>query len=111
MNYKDNIVFSVPNQKMPKYNDFSLNMHATFLYCIITNDNIETTIQWSGLDDNFSASTLDKTKGIIIGSTSDFKNNDFKNMNKLSNELKIEEGLLKEVIKKGNNLYTIFYEE
>ena len=57
----------------------------------------------------FRAATYSKNNKEIIGSTSNFKNEDFSNMKKLSEELQIEESKLKEIIEKGNMLYKEFY--
>ena len=40
----------------------------------------------------------------------DFSKDDFNNYEKLSNDLKYDKDLLKEIIIKGNNLYKEFYE-
>ena len=60
-------------------------------------------------ENKFSGATYSKNNKEIIGTTSDFKNEDFNNMKKLSEELHIEESKIKEIIDKGNMLYKEFY--
>ncbi len=108
MNYDENITFGVPNQKMPRLLDFSLHFYNTNLYCDIDNKNNYTEITWTDVNE-FIASTYSKSSKEIVGSTSNFKKQDYDNMKKLSEELKIEESKIKEIIEKGNNLYKEFY--
>lgn len=107
MIYSDNISFGVPNQKMPRLLDFNLDFHAKHLYCDIDNGINHIKITWSEYN-NFSASiTNQETKEIMY---IDFSKDDFNNYEKLSNDLKYDKDLLKEIIIKGNNLYKEFYE-
>lgn len=108
MKYDEYITFGVPNQQMPSFFDFSLHFHNTNLYCDIEDENNYTEITWSG-ENKFSAATYSKNNKETIGSTSNFKNEDFSNMKKLSEELQIEESKIKEIIEKGNMLYKEFY--
>ena len=99
------IVFSVPNQKMPNLLDFSLHFHNMAIYCdIYYKDNSHLEAKWNDYDDyNFS---LEKDN-IIIGSSASIK--DKNDTFKLSTELNISEEELKDIIKKGNKLYKEFY--
>ena len=108
MNYDENTTFGVPNQKMPRLFDFSLHFHNTNLYCDIDSENSYTEITWTDVN-KFTAATYSKSSKKTIGSTATFKKNDYSNMKKLSEELKIEEPKIKEIIEKGNNLYKEFY--
>ena len=108
MKYDEYITFGVPNQQMPSFFDFSLHFHNTNLYCDIENENNYIEITWSDKN-KFSASTYSKNNKEIIGSTSNFKKEDFSNMKKLSEELHIEESKIKEIIEKGKMLYKEFY--
>ncbi|MDD5888839.1 MAG: helix-turn-helix transcriptional regulator [bacterium] len=106
MIYSDNIIFSVPNQKMPKLLEFNLDFYAKHLYCDTDNEINHIKIIWSEYN-NFSASiTNQETKKTIY---IDFSKDDFNNYEKLSDELKYDKNLLKEIIIKGNNLYKEFY--
>lgn len=108
MDYDDGIKFSVPNQSMPGLMDFTLNFHLSNLYCNIELDDRYVEIIW-GEADEFSASAVNKADESIIGSTSRFKEKDFSNMKKLSEELGISENEMGEIIEKGNELYKEFY--
>ena len=108
MIYLDDIVFGVPNQKMPKLLDFDLDFHAKHIYCDIDNETTYIKIIWSDYND-FSATVTNKENNKKIGSTDKFTKTDFSNYEKLSNELQYDEYLLKELITKGNNLYKEFY--
>ncbi len=108
MKYNEYITFGVPNQQMPSFFDFLLHFHNTNLYCDIEDENNYTEITWSD-ENKFSGATYSKNNKEIIGTTSDFKNEDFNNMKKLSEELHIEESKIKEIIDKGNMLYKEFY--
>ena len=59
--------------------------------------------------DRFSASAVSKTDNKIVGSTSEFKESDFTDMQKLSDELGVPEKEISEIIEKGNELYNDFY--
>ena len=106
MIYSDDIIFGVPNQKMPRLLDFHLDFYAKHLYCNIDNGINHIKIIWSEYND-FSASIKNQEteKTIYI----DFSKDDFNNYEKLSDELKYDKDLLKEIIIKGNNLYKEFY--
>ena len=108
MKYDKYITFGVPNQQMPSFFDFSLHFHNTNLYCDIEDEYNYTEITWSD-ENKFSASTYSKDNKEIIGSTYNFKNEDFSNMKKISEELHIEESKIKTIIEKGNMLYKQFY--
>ena len=53
-------------------------------------------ITWEGNDD-FFASAISKTDNKIVGSTSEFEEKDFKDMQKLSNELGVSEKEISEI--------------
>ena len=65
-------------------------------------------IIWEG-DNDFSASAVSKTNNKIVGSTAEFEENDFNDMQKLSNELGVSEKEISEIIEKVNKLYKDFY--
>lgn len=112
MNYKDGIVYSVPNQAMPGLLHFTLHFHATFLYCDIDYEDVKIEMQWNGNDYNdFCASAISKKDDRIIGSTSSFDKNDIKDFKKLSDELGVPEEELSDIIEKGRELYKDFYPE
>lgn len=108
MNYTDDIVYSVPNQAMPGLLDFSLHFSVSNVYCDIDLEDTIVEITWEGNDD-FFASAISKTDNKIVGSTSKFEEKDFKDMQKLSNELGVSEKEISEIIEKGNELYKDFY--
>ena len=110
MDYEDGVVYGVPNQSMPGLLDFDLHFHATYLYCDIDSEDVKVEIQWNDYND-FSASAVSKADGTIIGSTANYKENDFKDMKKLSNTLGVPEKDISEIIEKGNELYMDFYPE
>lgn len=108
MNYADGVYYSVPNQSMPSLLDFDLHFHATYLWCDIDSEDVKVEIQWNDFN-AFHASAVSKADGNIIGSTSEFKENDFNDMKKLGNVLGISEKEISEIIEKGNELYKDFY--
>lgn len=108
MNYNESITFGVPNQKMPKFLDFSLYFYNTNLYCNIDEENTYTEITWTDVNE-FTGSTYSKDDKIIIGSTENLTKTELKNTEKLSSELKINVNTLQKIIDKGNDLYKEFY--
>lgn len=108
MNYSDDIVYSVPNQAMPGLLDFSLHFSVSNVYCDIDLEDTIVEITWEGNDD-FFASAISKTDNKIVGSTAEFEEKDFKDMQKLSDELGVSEKEISEIIEKGNELYKDFY--
>ena len=108
MKYDEYTTFGVPNQQMPNFFDFSLHFHNSNLYCDIENETYYIEITWSA-ENKFSAATYSKDNKETIGSTANFKKEDFRDMKKLSEELQIEESKIKEIIDKGNMLYKEFY--
>ena len=108
MDYADGVVYSVPNQSMPGLLDFSLHFHLSNLYCNIQLEDTYVEIIWGG-ENEFSASAISKTDDKIVGSTSEFKESDFADMQKLGDELGVPEQEMSEIIEKGNELYKDFY--
>lgn len=108
MNYKDGVVYSVPNQSMPGILDFSLHFYVSNVYCNIDLKDTYVKIIWSDNND-FSASVVSKAGNQIIGSTSAFKESDFSDMGKLGDELGVLEKEIGEIIEKGNELYRDLY--
>lgn len=108
MNYSDEIVYSVPNQSMPGLLDFSLHFHASNLYCDVELEDTTVEIIWQD-NNSFSASAFSKADDTVVGSTAEFTESDFMDMEKLGNELGIEENEISEIIEKGNELYQDFY--
>lgn len=108
MDYADGVYYSVPNQSMPSLLDFYLYFHATYLYCDIYSEDVKIEILWNDYNE-FHVSAVSKADGNIIGSTSEFKENDFNDMKKLGNVLGISEKDISEIIEKGNELYKDFY--
>ena len=109
MDYADGVVYSVPNQSMPGLLNFSLHFHVSNVYCDIDLEDTSVEIVWEGVND-FSASAVSKADNKIIGSTSEFKADDFADMQKLGNELGVSEEEISAVIEKGNELYRDFYQ-
>jgi len=110
MDYADGVVYGVPNQSMPKLTDYDLHFHETIVYCDIELEDSRDEIIWDDYND-FSASAISKVDDKVIGSTAQFKESDFSDMKKLSDELGISEKEISEIIKKGNELYKDFYSE
>lgn len=110
MNYGDGIVYSVPNQSMPGLFDFSLDLHLSNLYCNIELEDTYIEIVWEEPDD-FYASAISRKDDMVVGSTAQFKESDYKNMKMLSEELGISEEEISKVIDKGNELHREFYEK
>lgn len=110
MNYRDGVVYSVPNQSMPGLMDFSLHFYVSNVYCNIDLDDTYVNIIWGGSDD-FSASAVSKADDEIVGSTAGFEESDFADMKKLGDEMGIPEQEMREIIEKGNELYRDFYPE
>ena len=106
--YKDNIIISVPNQKMPSLFDFSMDFHNMVIDVDINYEDANYLQgRFMNYDDyNF---TLINTKNVVIGSSSSLNKNDRKDISKLSNELNIDENELKDIINKVNELYKEFY--
>lgn len=108
--YKDNISYKVPNQKLPIESGYNFHFFAQHLYCEINLDENKTlNITW--IDYNYyDAELVDiKTDEIII----DVGLLGRKNVNQISEIMKkvdIDEDLLKDAINKGNELYKQFYE-
>ena len=108
MNYEDGVVYAVPNQSMPGILDFALHFHVSNVMCDIDLEDTYVQIVW--MDNNeFSASAISKEDEEIVGSTSDFKEGDFADMEKLGNELGIPEEEISGIIEKGNELWKEFY--
>ena len=108
MDYSDEIIYSVPNQSMPGVLDFSMQFRVSNVYCDIDLEDTTVKIVWEDNND-FSASAFSKTDHTVVGSTSEFTESDFLDMEKLGNELGIEEKEMEEIIEKGNELYRDFY--
>lgn len=108
--YKDNISYKVPNQKLPIESGYNFHFFVQHLYCEINLDENKTlNITW--IDYNYyDAELVDiKTDEIII----DVGLLGRKNVNLISEIMKkvdIDEDLLKDAINKGNELYKQFYE-
>ena len=85
-------------------------IHETNVYCDIELEDSRDEIIWDDYND-FSASAISKVDDKVIGSTAQFKESDFSDMKKLSDELGISEKEISEIIKKGNELYKDFYSE
>ena len=108
MNYEDGVVYAVPNQSMPGILDFAFHFHVSNVMCDIDLEDTYVQIVW--MDNNeFSASAISKEDEEIVGSTSDFKESDFADMEKLGNELGIPEEEISGIIEKGNELWKEFY--
>ena len=108
MDYGDGIVYSVPNQSMPGLLDFTLHFHVSNLYCNIDLEDTYVTIIWQDENDFFASATSKKDEK-VVGSTSEFKGNDFADMKKLGDELGLSEEEAGKIIEKGNELYQDFY--
>lgn len=108
MNYEDGVVYAVPNQSMPGLLEFSLDFRVSNVYCNIDLKDTYVEIVWEDRN-QFSASAVSKAENKIVGSTSKFKESDFTDMKKLGDELGISEKEIKEIVEKGNELYTDFY--
>lgn len=107
MNCSDEIVYSVPNQSMPGLLDFSLHFHVSNLYCDIDleEEKLGTTVEIIWQDNNsFSASAFSEADDTVVGSTVEFTESDFMDIN----ELGIEENEISKIIEKGNELYKDF---
>lgn len=107
MNCSDEIVYSVPNQSMPGLLDFSLHFHVSNLYCDIDLEDTTVGIIWQD-NNSFSASAFSEADDTVVGSTVEFTESDFMDMEKLGNELGIEENEISKIIEKGNELYKDF---
>lgn len=110
MDYGDGVVYSVPNQSMPRLFDFTLHFYVSNLYCNIELEDTYVTIIWQDENDFFASATSKKDEK-VVGSTSEFHENDFADMKKLGNELGISEEEAGKIIEKGNELYQDFYAE
>lgn len=108
MDYGDGIVYSVPNQSMPGLLDFTLHFQVSNLYCNIDLEDTYVTIIWQDENDFFASATSKKDEK-VVGSTSEFKENDFADMKKLGDELGLSEEEAGNIIEKGNELYQDFY--
>ena len=86
MDYGDGIVYSVPNQSMPGLLDFTLHFHVSNLYCNIDLEDTYVMIIWQDENDFFASATSKKDEK-VVGSTSEFKGNDFADMKKLGDEI------------------------
>lgn len=105
--YNNKTEYGVPNQKMPSLLEFHLDFYSKNIYCDITNED-GTYIEGIWLDyDNYDF-TLYSKDDMVIGSSSSIKE-DTNNISKLSEQLKMNESELKELIDKGNELYKQFY--
>lgn len=110
MDYADGVVYGVPNQSVPGLLEFTLHFHSSNVYCDIDLEDTYIEIIWEDNND-FSASAISKADNKIVGSTAEFKKDDFTNMQKLGNELGISEKEISEIIEKGNELCKDFYAE
>lgn len=108
MDYGDGIVYSVPNQSMPGLLDFTLHFHVSNLYCNIDLEDTYVMIIWQDENDFFASATSKKDEK-VVGSTSEFKGNDFADMKKLGDENGLSEEEAGKIIEKGNELYQDFY--
>ena len=110
MNYKDGVVYSVPNQSMPDLLDFSLEFHVSNVYCDVDLEDSYVEIIWEN-GDRFYASARAKKDDVVIGSTSEFKDDDFSDMKKLGDELGMSEEEISQIMDKGKELCEDFYGE
>lgn len=110
MNYKDGVVYSVPNQSMPGLLDFSLDFHVSNVYCDVDLEDSYVEITWEN-SDRFYASARAKKDDVVIGSTSEFKDGDFSDMKKLGDELEMSEEEISQIMDKGKELCEDFYGE
>ena len=110
MNYKDGVVYSVPNQSMPDLLDFSLEFHVSNVYCDVDLEDSYVEITWEN-SDRFYASARAKKDDVVIGSTSEFKDGDFSDMKKLGDELGMSEEEISQIMDKGKELCEDFYGE
>lgn len=105
--YKDNIIYGVPNQKMPSLFDFSLDFHAKYIYLDIFNiDGTYATGTWNYYNDYDL--TLYNKNDIVISELNSKKDN-IEDINIFCKMLGITEKELQEIIYKGNDLYKEFY--
>lgn len=110
LEYTDNITYSVPNQKMPNILDYSLHFHAKYLYCDISlEDNNTLLITW--LDNNYYGAVLyDSKSKKTLADTGLLSSKNVDQISIIKEKTNINEKILKEAIKKGNELYQEFYE-
>lgn len=114
MDYADGIVYSVPNQSMPGLLDFSLAFHVSNVYCKMDLEDTYVEITWEDSDRYYASASSkeeDEEDRYITGSTSEFKDSDFSDMNKLGQELGVSEEEITKVMEKGKELYEDFYPE
>lgn len=88
--------------------DFTLHFHVSNLYCNIDLEDTYVMIIWQDENDFFASATSKKDEK-VVGSTSEFKGNDFADMKKLGDELGLSEEEAGKIIEKGNELYQDFY--
>ncbi len=105
---KNGVTYGVPNQKMPSLFNFYLDFHGKDLYCDASFEN-GNYIEASWTDYNDYNFTIYSKDNIVLGSSSNLKEQDRNNIIKLSLELQIEEKKLSDMIAKGNSLYDQFY--
>lgn len=109
-NYQDNISYTVPNQKLPFSSGYKFHSFAQQLYCEINlEENKSLLLVW--IDYNYYGAELidTKTRNTII----DVGLLGYENINpitEITSQIDIDEGLLKDAIAKGNDLYKQFYE-
>ncbi len=110
LDYKSNITYSIPNQKMPSLLDYSLHFHAKYLYCSMTLED-ETILLITWIDNNYYGAELydSKTKDTIVD-TGLLSSKNVDQISIIKEKTNIDEEILEEVIDKGNDLYKQFYE-
>lgn len=109
-NYQDNISYTVPNQKLPIESGYKFHFFAQHLYCEINlEENKSLLLIW--IDYNYYGAELidTKTRNTIID-VGLLGNENINPITEITSQIDIDEGLLKDAIGKGNNLYKQFYE-
>ena len=109
-NYQDNISYTVPNEKLIFNSEFKFHFFTQQLYCEINlEENKSLLLVWIDYD-YYGAELIDtKTRNTII----DVGLLGYENINQITeitSQIDIDEGLLKDAIDKGNDLYKQFYE-
>lgn len=106
----DNVVYEAPNQKMPSKWDFKLHFYATFLHAYIDRGDIMIEIVWNDYDSYAVYETERDFPNTIIGDHAVYNSNkEALDLEKLSDELKVDKELLKNTIDRGNEYYNDFY--
>ena len=106
--YNDNITYEIPNPKNLKPSGYNFRFFEKTLYCNINLDSSYLKLTW--IDDNyFDADVIEKQTNRVIDNIGLLGNKSIDQISEITKRVDIDKNLLKEAIKKGNEIYNKTY--